>query len=267
MTDSRTQGVGSRGRTRRNAVLAAGGGLGWAAVPALDGVGADYADLAVLVPVLLGFGVLELRAGAHALPDRRGRLGTLLAGGGLALLLLAAVLRATVAIPVVGAFLVGLPAVAGLVVCWLGSVLLAVSLYERGVVDGPLALAFGLAMPASPLVDAAIAPALGFGVGLYGLAWVALAAALVRTDPDHGEGTRVGPAGGRRRALPIGPQALVAGLVAPTLLGQGVTAFAPLGPLSELPFVGNALALDVAHLLAGTLGVVAALPDGTPARA
>jgi hypothetical protein len=56
MTDSRRQGAGSRGRTRRNAVLAAVGGLGWAASPALDGVvdGPLALDVAHLLAGTLG---------------------------------------------------------------------------------------------------------------------------------------------------------------------------------------------------------------------
>lgn len=247
----------------RNLTLAALGGLGWALVPLLDGIWPEYWSVVPAVPPLLGFGLLELRRRYQGLWGRSGRIATVLVAVGLFCLLIAAVLRATL-VGLFAVFVVAPSAVAGFVSLGLGSAFLAVALHRLGVLSTPGAAAFALALPVSPLVNAVIGVVLrahGFtwiGLGVYGLAWIALAYHLY-----HAEG--VEPTGVERGAVPRAQRA-VATFVGSVVALLGLAGFLPMGFLSGTPFAGQSALLDGFHVLVGLFGVVAGVTSERTAR-
>ncbi|MFC7165549.1 hypothetical protein [Halospeciosus flavus] len=157
-------------------------GLLWTALPALDGPLPTVVLLAPLIPPLLGFGVLEVWSRYREAYGTAGRVGVALSALGLCFVFVPALLYATTDFGTqpLGALVLAIPAGVGVFSLWAGTVSLALALRNCGVVGTPLAVAFALALPASLLVNALMTPALGVGVGVYGLAWVAVATRLAR---------------------------------------------------------------------------------------
>ncbi len=200
----------------RNALLAALGGLLWTALPALDGPLPTVVLLAPLIPPLLGFGVLEVWSRYREAYGTAGRVGVALSALGLCFVFVPALLYATTDFGTqpLGALVLAIPAGVGVFSLWAGTVSLALALRNCGVVGTPLAVAFALALPASLLVNALMTPALGVGVGVYGLAWVAVATRLARPAEASADVTP-------RSRLDVSPHRLVAGIVGLVLVGVG----------------------------------------------
>lgn len=264
----------------RHAVPTMIGGVLWSGVLALDDVAPAYVGLAVIVPVLLGFGVLELHGRYGDRYGSTGRAGVGLTGLGLACLLVATLLYATGPPGLVAVFVVAVPGVTGVVALAFGSALLAAALYRLGLLGAPAALLLGLGVPLTPLVGAVLAAVVGPGTLLgpvvpagvapgfagtpYGVGWLAVGYRLRATADEGGE------AGldGRRPAVGASPQVVAAAVVGGAFALLGAGRFLPLGPVSGLPWVGRSLALDASHLLAGIVGLAVALGrNGRAARA
>ncbi|WP_336038137.1 hypothetical protein [Halobacterium yunchengense] len=254
----------------RNLAAAAVGGTLWAAVPALDGTVPWVWSLAPLAPVLLAFGVLECRRRYGDGWGQFGRAGAALAGVGLALLAVGALLRQALA-GLVAVFAVGPVAAGGFLALWVGSTFLAVALRRADVLGRPGAVAFVLALPASLLVNVFLGSAglgLGRGVvraspGFYGLAWVGLAVRLSRTGPTAARGTVSGPSAGSAVGS---PQRVVAALVGVAVAVLGAAGLLPLGAPDGTPFTGESAPLDGVHAALGAAGVLAALAGDRYAR-
>lgn len=259
---------------RRHAVLTMLGGVCCSFALALDDIAPDAAGIAVVVPVLLGFGVLEVYRRYRERYGTAGRVGVALSGVGLGFLLVAVLLYATVHVPLLAAVVVAIPGVTGLVALALGSALLARVLVSLDVVGLPAALLLGLGLPATPLVGAllaAVAAAFvpeglrgvvtGFAGAPYGLGWVLVGYRLRQTAD-----TAPHPAE-RTLASDPSPQLLAALMVGGAFAVLSVGRFLPLGPLSGTPWVNQSLALDVGHLLAGGVALgIAARRDARAAR-
>lgn len=255
---------------------------------ALDDVAPDYVGLAVVVPVLLGFGVVEIYRRYGGQYGSTGRAGVVLTGVGLGFLLVAVLLFAVVPPGLLVVVLVAVPGFTALTALAVGSALLATALYRLGVVSAPTAALLGLGVPATPLVGALLAalavallgPAAPPGVvpGLsgapYGVGWLLTGYRLWHTSDGTPEaaGRHVPPDGdhetaGRDIAVEMSPQLVSAALVGGVFALLGAARFLPLGPLSGTPWVGRSLWLDVGHLLAGVVGLgVAALRNVRAAR-
>lgn len=246
----------------RNALLAALGGLLWVLVAALHRRLPSLVLLAPLVPPLLGFGVLEIRSRYREAYGSAGRVGVVLSTLGLAFLFAPALVYATTDFGTqpLGGLVLAIPTGVGVFALWAGTVSLALALRDCGAVGTPLAVAFALALPASPLVNALVTPALGVGVGVYGLAWVAVAARLARpSDADVTPTDR----------LDGSPHRLVAGVVGLALVGLGAPGLLPwydgvastyIHTTGTTQFVVNTLhvALGAGTLGAGAISVRAA---------
>lgn len=261
---------------RRRAVLTVVGGALLSVVLALDDVARDLVGFAVVVPVLIGFGVLEIYGRYDDRYGATGRAGVVLAGVGLAFLLVTALLYAASPPGLIVVVLVGVPGITGVVALALGSVLLARSLRRLGVVSLPVAVLLGAGVPLAPLVAALLAAAAeraGFSgsaagvlAGLsgapYGAGWMLVGYRLLATAGE-------GRADVDRPANADGTPHLVAAAVVGgvfVLLGAG--AFLPLGPLSGTPWNGQSPVLDAGHLLVGAAGLaLAAAGDAKRARA
>jgi MFS family permease len=259
------------------AALTMVGGVLWSVVLALDDIAPDLVGLAAVVPVLIGFGVLELYGRFGDRYGSAGRAGVALTGFGLGSLLIAVVLYATSPPALVAVLLVAVPGVTGAATLALGSALLAVALYRLGVLDLPVALLLGLGVPLTPLVGALLAAAVGAGTALtaavpggvvtglggvpYGVAWVSIGRRLRRTAGDD----RRARAADDTRTIEVHPHAVTAVVVGGTLVLLSAGRFLPLGPLSGTPWVNQSLALDVGHLLAGTAGVAVGVVGNTRA--
>lgn len=261
----------------RRAALTMAGGVLCSCGLALDDVAPDYVGLAVLVPALLGFGVVEIYRRYGGRYGSIGRAGALLTGVGLGFLLVAILLFAVVPPGLVAVVLVAVPGTAGLVALSVGSALLATSLYRLGVVSAPTAALLGLGVPLTPLVGALLAALAGPGTLLgsiapaglvpglsgtpYGVGWFVTGHRLWQTvDAPH-------EVEDRTVAVEVSPQLVSAALVGSVFGLLGASRFLPLGPLSGTPWVGRSLWLDVGHLLVGTVGLgVAVLCDVRAAR-
>lgn len=246
---------------RRNALFALLGGVFWALVPVLDDVIPGFVAVAVVAPVLLLFGVVELHDRYGDVYGSTGRAGNLLLGVGLVLGTIAAVAWVTLAGGLVTIFVVGLPALTGAVAVAVGSGLLAYALVAAESIPRSLAVAFALALPASPLVNAVLTPLLSVGVGTYGLAWVAMSVHLWQTGGTE-SGPFEEPSTATASTLPRTGAAhrVVAGLAGVVLLVAGVASFVTLDPISGQPYVGQPT-LGAWYLLSGVAGVVAGAGD------
>jgi hypothetical protein len=216
-----------------------------------------YVGVAVVVPVLLGFGLIEIHARYGDSAGSTGRAGVVLTAIGLALLALS--ILAYVAAPptLVLVFILALPVVAGVVTLVLGSGLLAIALHRIGLLSMPAAICLALGAPLAPLLPIALDPLLGGAAprglspvlaGLpYGVGWVLTAHELRTTERQ--------PVDRHAADSGIGAHSLAAGVVGVTYLALGAGWLLPLGPISGTPWVGNSTVLDAFHLVAGLAGV------------
>lgn len=222
----------------------------------------------MIVPVLLGFGLIEIHSRYGDDAGSTCRAGLLLTALGFGLLLLAVLLYAASPPSLILVFVLALPLVAGIVALSLGSGLLALALYRIGLLSMPTATCLGLGVPLAPLLPTAfdslvgeIAPR-GLPAALasfpYAVGWLLTVRALRTTDEQSIDR----PAEGAK----IGPHSLAAGVVGVTFLLLGAGWLLPLGPISGTPWVGNSVVLDSFHLVAGLAGVVGARGDDPRAR-
>ncbi|CQH57655.1 uncharacterized protein HHUB_2576 [Halobacterium hubeiense] len=251
--------------SRRNLALAAVGGALWAVVPPLDGTVAWVWSVAPVAPVLVAFGVLECWRRYRADWGRVGRAGAALSWMGLALLTVAALLQQALA-GLVAVFAVAPVAVSGALALWAGAAFLAVVLRRAGVVDRVGAAAFVLALPASAVLNAVLGPAalglapvsLPVGLGLYGVAWVALPVRLSRTSESAARAPPSTAAASSESVLES-PERVVAaavGLAVGVLTAAGVV---PFGVPGGTPLTGETAVLDAIHATLGVAGVLAAV--------
>mgnify|MGYP000079586564 CR=1 FL=1 len=228
----------------------------------------EYIGLAVVVPVLLRFGLIEIYRSYGDTYGSSGRAGVLLTAVGISLLGL--VVLAYAVLPPLFAllFILAVPFVAGSVSLALGSGLLALGLRNAGLISRPTAVALGLGVlsllgmvffPSLRSEVPSVAWAVFVGIP-YGTGWV-LTAHQLRT------GTR-----GRDRQssqTPVGrtviPHVVGTGLVGAILVLISAGRFLPLGALSTTPWVGESFALDILHLGIGLLGLVVAV-SGRPEK-
>lgn len=243
-------------RERRLALATLGGTL----VPfawALWEVAAAYVGVTVIVPVLLGFGLIEIHSRYRDAYGSTGRAGIVLTAIGLALLALSVLSYVASPPGLVLVFILAVPVAAGAVTLVLGSGLLALSLYRIGLLSTPAAICLAVGAPLAPLLPTVIDPLLGGFAprglaavlsGLpYGVGWLLTARELRMTKGEIVSR----PTDGAR----IRPHSLAAGIVGVTYLALGVGSLLPLGPVSGTPWVGNSVVLDSFHLLAGLAGV------------
>jgi len=243
------------GRDRRLALASLGGAfvpLAWA----LWETAREYVGVAVVVPVLLGFGLIEIYSRYGDAYGSTGRAGVILTAIGLALLALSILMYVASPPGLVLVFILAVPVVAGVGTLVLGSGLLALALHRIGLLSTPAAISLAVGAPLAPLLPIALDPLLG-GVaprglvavlsGLpYGLGWVLTARKLRTTNKEFVDR----PADGSG----IQPHPLAAGVVGVTFLALGAGWLLPLGPISGTPWVGRSVVLDTFHLVAGLVG-------------
>lgn len=195
---------------RLNAGLAILGGVLLLVGPVVDLLTPLYARVALAVPVLLSFGVLEFHRRFGDVCGAFGHAAVRLLGAGLGLVFLTALVG--VALPEGSArtYLSVVVATPGVSLVAVGSAVLAYELRQLGVVPRPTAAAFALALPSGPFLAAGPFSALKFlagdpladaplpatlsveglgwsvplAAGLYGLAWIAVAAHLWRAAEE-----------------------------------------------------------------------------------
>lgn len=171
------------------ATTAVTGGAAWALVPTLDTALPGLLDFAWIPALVLLGAVAGLPSALPALTESPGRTGLGLVGGGLAFVALGAGVRLwalTLSPPQLGVAIgFGLAGI-GLLVAALGSAVVGVVLWRSDGVPGPVAAVFAVSLPLDPLLNAAITPPLGVGVSVYGVAWVALGIAVVRSVARNG---------------------------------------------------------------------------------
>ncbi|WP_197425453.1 hypothetical protein, partial [Halobacterium sp. CBA1126] len=196
---------------------------------------------------------------------RVGRAGAALSWLGLALLTVAALLQQALA-GLVAVFAVAPVAVGGALALWAGSAFLAVVFRRAGVAGRVGGAAFVLALPASAVLNVVLGSAnlglapgsLSVGVGLYGVAWVALAVRLSRTSESAARAPRTTAEAGRESVVES-PERVVAaavGLAVGVLAAAGVL---PFGVPGGTPFTGETALLDAIHATLGVAGVLAAV--------
>lgn len=243
------------GRERRLTLATLGGAL----VPlawALWETAREYVGIAVVVPVLLGFGLIEIHTRDSDTYGSTGRAGLILTAIGLALMALSILMYVASPPGLVLVFILAVPVVAGVGTLVFGSGLLSLALHRIGVISTPAAICLAIGAPLAPLLPIAIDPLLG-GVapnglsaalsGLpYGLGWVVTARELRTMDTQAVEGSV--------DESSIRPHSLAAGVVGVTYLALGAGWLLPLGPISGTPWVGRSVVLDTFHLLAGLVG-------------
>lgn len=250
----------------RRLVLATLGALLIPAVLPLWETARAYVGVAVVVPVLLGFGLIEIHSRYGDDAGSTGRAGLLLTALGFGLLALTILLYAVSPPALILTFLLALPFVTGVVALSLGSGLLALALYRIGLLSAPTAACLALGAPLAPLLPIPLDPLLGEGwlstalASLpYAVGWLLTVRAL-RTTAER---TIDRPAEGAE----IGPHSLAAGVVGVVYLALGAGWLLPLGPISGTPWVGNSVVLDAFHLFAGLVGLfVGARGDDPRAR-
>ena len=244
------------GPERRLALATLGGALlpfAWA----LWETARAYVGVAVIVPVLLGFGLIEIHARYGDTDGSTGRAGLILTAIGLGLFVLSILLYVVSPPGLVLVFVLAVPVVAGVAALVFGSGLLALSLYRIGLLSTPAAICLGLGAPLAPLLPIAIDPLLG-GVAPHGLSavlsglpyaagWL-LTAHELRTTEEEAVSRAADGAGVR-------PHSLAAGVVVGKYLAVGVGLVLPHGPLLGMPGVVKTAVLDGFHLLAGLAGV------------
>lgn len=243
----------------RRLVLAMIGGLLIPFVLGLNEATQKYVWLAVILPVLLGSGLVEIYYSYRDTYGSSGRAGVLLTAAGLSLLGL--VVLAYAVLPPLFAlwFMLAIPFVAGFVSLMLGSGLLALGLRNADLISRPAATALGLGMvffPGFVLFPSLRAEipsmAWAFFIGIpYGTGWV-LTAHQLRTV-DEIRDPQLSKIGVR---LTITPNAIGAGLIGSILILVAIGRFLPLGALSSTPWVGDRLSLDILHLCVGLLGLI-----------
>lgn len=246
---------------RRHGIYTVGGGVLWVAGPELITQSELYRSIAVLIPVAVLFGVLELYLRYRELYGTAGAVGIRLVTASLLVLEIAFVGNATLSHGFVKVFVVGLPAVTGAVGLTVGSAILAFGLAQIREIPRGLVIWLGSAAPVSLVVNTVLTPILGFGVGLTGLAWATLGVQLARTERGWTTARTLARSPPEMRI-----QIVVAGLVGAVVTVVGVGGWLPLGPISGTPFVGQSIALDLVHLAVGVGGLGAAISGEKAAR-
>lgn len=246
---------------KRRSILASLGGVLLLGSLALDDIAPDYVGLAVLIPVFLGFGVLEIYSQYNNHYGATGRGGVILSSVGLGFLLIA-ILLYVVAPP--GLFLiviVAVPGVTGLFALTLGSALLSLTFYRLDVLHGATAVLLALGIPLTPLVGALLAAiagsalpagvAPGFSAAPYGVAWILIGYRLWQTA---GESTGT-TASQQESPISVSPHLATTGVIGALFVVVSIGRFLPVGPLSGTPWVNESLLLDIVHLLVGVTGL------------
>ncbi|WP_251343786.1 hypothetical protein [Haloplanus halophilus] len=184
---------------------------------------------------------------------RSGATGTRLLGAGLIGGFLALFANAIYPDALFKLLVVGLPLFVGGICVALGTLLLAYRLWHLSLVSTPLAAIWGLAVPASLALNAAITPHTNAGIGLYGLAWIIVGVHLWRTTGDV---LTVDERGRPRAACVTWDVTVVtAGLGGAALSIVGAGGFVPLGPITGIAFVGLTPPFDAFHLVTGLCGL------------
>lgn len=255
--------------SHRHAVAAVAGGVLVSAGLALDDVAPDFVGLAVVVPVLLGFGVLEIYGRYRSSYGPVGRAGVILTGAGLALLLVAILLFAVTPPVFYAVFLVAIAGVPALAALGLGSAFLAITLRRVDLVRVPTAVLLAIGVPLWPALTVlaggvdggpVLGPAVTAGVlsafagAPYGLGWTLVGYRLWETAGGGYAPEGVEP----KQGVGVSPQVVTAGLVGGIVVLLNAGRFVPLGPLSTTPWVDHSLPLDVGQLSIGVVGVVVA---------
>jgi hypothetical protein len=255
--------------THRNGIVAMLGGLLWVCVPAISSAGFERLTAVVAIGAILGvsFGLLELwfRYGPAHTPVSR--IGSVLAGLGLAVLLVAAVASGIYAVGnIATTFVLGLLLVTGVLLAAVGSLLLAWFLHDRESITaaGPILLACGL--PVDVLLNTLGARLLPVGVSIYGIAWALVghqlwngAGSRPSVSPDRTTGEDAGALAGGPNVVRIISASV--GLVFAIVGIAGVVTDA-----SGVPFVGRTLSLSAIHLGIGVAGIGAAIGGQRPVR-
>ena len=246
---------------RRHGVYTAGGGVLWVAGPELITQSELYRSIAVLIPVAVLFGMIELYLRYQEWYGTVGAVGIRLVAASLLVLEIAFVGNATLPDGFVKVFVVGLPAVTGAVGLTIGSPILAYSLAQIREFPRGLIIWLGSAAPVSLVVNTVLTPVFGFGIGITGLAWTLLGVQLARTERGWTTANDL-----TRSPPEIRIQVVVAGLVGAVVTVVGTGGWLPLGPISGTPFVGQSVALDLMHLAVGTAGLGTAISGEKAAR-
>lgn len=261
--------------TTRHAVATMVGGALLSIALGLDDVAPEYAGVAVVVPVLIGFGVLEIYRRYRRQYGSLGRAGVVLTSIGLGLMLMAILLYAVVPPVFYAVFLVAVPGVPAIVSLGLGSAFLALVLYRLGVIRVTVAGLLGTGVPFAPLLHVLItgviepgsvlAPAVPAGAFTalagtpYGVGWLLIGHGFWKTAGGDREVERTQ----RVQVVELSPHAVTAGLGGAIVVFLNLGRFVPMGPLSSSPWVDHGLALDIGQLVVGAAGlVVAAQRDG-----
>lgn len=246
---------------KRRAFLASLGGVLLSGSLALDDIAPEYVGLAVLIPVFLGFGVLEIYNQYDQHYGSTGRAGVILSCVGLGFLLIAVLLYVLVPPGLFLVVIVAVPGASGLLTLTVGSALLSVTLSRLGVIHGVTAGLLALGIPVTPLVGALLAAiagsalptgvAAGFSAAPYGLAWIVIGYRLWRTAGE----ASVDTSSHQDSSTSVSPQLIATGLIGGLFAVVSIGRVFPLGPLSGTPWVNQSLLLDVGHLLIGGVGL------------
>lgn len=145
------------------------GGILWAVIPLLDDLYPIYLKTLAVVPVLLILAVYGIWT-QYSEDLTRVDVAPLVVGFGV--LTVVALWNATISAGNLAAtFAVGVPAILGLLLVGIGSLLLAYRLRHAGCISRRTAILFALALPLDPLFNALVTPLIGTGLSLYGFAW------------------------------------------------------------------------------------------------
>jgi hypothetical protein len=238
---------------RARAVAAVVGGVIWTFVPTLFVTIPWFADVAIVVPPCLALGLLEIRSRYGRVLGRSGTTGTWLLGVGLIGAFIALFANTIYPDSIVKLLVVGIPLFVGGICLAVGTLLLAYRLWHLSLVSTPLATIWGLAAPASLALNAAITPHTDAGIGLYGLAWILVGVHLWHTTGD------VLTIDERSRPLPEyltwDSTVVTAGVGGAVLSLVGLGGFIPLGPITDIAFVGLIPPFDAFHFVTGLCGL------------
>lgn len=242
------------------------GGLLLTGALALDDVAPDLVGIAIIVPVLLGFGLIEIFNRYDGYYRSLGRAGVVLTGVGLAFLFLSVLLYAVIQSAFFALYIVAITGFTAIATLAFGSAFLAHVLRRLDVIGAPTAVLIGAGVPLAviltPLLTFAVHPgspistlAAGLPGTPYGVGWMIVGYRLIRTeDTDETVANREGSQQGG-----VSPNVATSALVGGTFLLLSVGRFVPLGPLIGTPWVNQSLLLDVGHLLGGTIGILLAV--------
>jgi len=163
------------------------GGVLWALVPFVDEAYSAHPEILVFVPLLLLLATYGVKARFRGdVPFTA--VSPLVVG--LGILTLDAVWLASTTNGNLGSvFLIGIPALAGLVFVGIGSVLLARRLHDVEQFPKSMAVLFAVALPLDPVFNGIVTPLLGGGLSLYGLAWVLVGFELTQTARETRSGS------------------------------------------------------------------------------